>query len=88
MVKGMVKVNCPGGLHMRPVGTLCKQAMVYDSQIQLNYKTSVANAKSVLSVLGACVKCGDEITLCCEGEDEQEALKHLVEAIESGLGEM
>ena len=28
---------------------------------------STANAKSVLSVLGACVKSGDEITFICEG---------------------
>ncbi|MDQ9887907.1 HPr family phosphocarrier protein, partial [Acinetobacter pittii] len=46
-----------------------------------------ANAKSVLSVLGACVKCGDEIELVCDGPDEQEALDSLVKAIESGLGE-
>ena len=36
---------------------------------------------------GACVKCGDEIELTREGEDEEEALKALVNAIESGLGE-
>ena len=46
-----------------------------------------ANAKSVLSVLGACVKCGDEIEFVCEGEDEQEALNALVTAVENGLGE-
>ena len=45
------------------------------------------SAKSVLSVLGACVKCGDEITLICEGDDEEEALKALVGVIEGGLGE-
>ena len=43
----------------------------------------MANAKSVLSVLGACVKCGNEIELTCEGVDEQEALDHLVTAIDS-----
>lgn len=43
--------------------------------------------ESVLSVLGACVKCGDEIELECEGEDEELALETLVKAIESGLGE-
>ena len=48
---------------------------------------STANAKSVLSVLGACVKSGDEIEFFCEGEDEQEALKALVRAVENGLGE-
>ena len=44
-------------------------------------------AKSVLSVLGACVKCGDEITIFCEGEDETEALRNLVTVINNGLGE-
>ena len=47
----------------------------------------VANAKSVLSVLGACVKSGDEIELICDGEDEEEAMKAMVEAVEDGLGE-
>ena len=46
-----------------------------------------ANAKSVLSVLSACVQCGDEVTFTCNGEDEEEALKTIVKAIESGLGE-
>ena len=41
----------------------------------------------MLSVLGACVKSGDEIEFICEGEDEVEALQTLVKAIESGLGE-
>ena len=45
------------------------------------------NAKSVLSVLGACIKFGDEIEFVCEGDDEDEALKAMVEAVESGLGE-
>ena len=73
---------------MRPAGNLCKEAIQFKSLITFSFRDTTANAKSVLSVLGACVKCGDEITLSCEGEDEQEALKHLVEAIESGLGEM
>jgi len=85
MVKGMVTVNCPGGLHMRPVGTLCKQAMRYDSQVQFNYKSSAANVKSVLSVLGACVCCGDQIELVCAGTDEQKAFDELKDLIENHL---
>ena len=51
------------------------------------YDDTIANAKSVLSVLGACIKKGDEIELICEGEDEEEALKAMVDAIMDGLGE-
>ena len=72
---------------MRPEGILCKEAMQYKSLITFTFRESTANAKSVLSVLGACVKCGDEIELTCDGQDEQEALDALVKAIESGLGE-
>ena len=48
---------------------------------------TTANAKSVLSVLGACVKCGDEITFICEGEDEKEALDSMIKVVSDGLGE-
>ena len=44
--------------------------------------------KVLLSVLGACVKNGDEITLVCEGEDEQAAIDALVALIEGGTGRM
>ena len=36
---------------------------------------------------GSMCKVRDEIELVCEGEDEEEALKTLVDAIEGGLGE-
>ena len=42
---------------------------------------------TILSVLGACIKKGDEIELVCDGEDEEEALKEMVAAVEGGLGE-
>ena len=61
--------------------------MRYKSKITFRLDGDEANAKSVLSVLGACVKAGDELLLICEGEDEAEALKAMVEVIDSGLGE-
>jgi len=87
MVSQKVVIKNPTGLHLRPAGILCKEAMQFKSLITFTFRESTANAKSVLSVLGACVKCGDEIEFVCDGEDEEEALKALVRAIESGLGE-
>ena len=69
MVSRKVTVTNPTGLHLRPAGNLCKEAMKYKSMITFQFRDTTANAKSVLSVLGACVKSGDEITLICEGED-------------------
>lgn len=87
MVSKKVIIKNPTGLHLRPAGVLCKEAMQFKSLITFNFRGGTANAKSVLSVLGACIKSGTEIELVCEGEDEEIALKTLVDAIESGLGE-
>ena len=87
MVKQRVTIQNPTGLHLRPAGILCKEAMQYKSHVTFRYGDNIANAKSVLSVLGACIKSGDEIELICEREDEEEALKHIIEQIENGLGE-
>ena len=87
MLSYQVTVRNPSGLHLRPAGLLCGEAIKYKSSITFQHDGGTANAKSVLSVLGACIKSGDEITLVCDGEDEHEALRELVAYVESGLGE-
>ena len=91
MVNGKVRIKNPTGLHLRPAGLFCKTAMQFDSKITIHKKTKsedvTANAKSVLSVLGACIKSGEEITVVCEGADEEAALEELVQLVEDGLGE-
>ena len=88
MVSQKVVIKNPTGLHLRPAGLLCQEAIKYNSKIVFNTKNNTtANAKSDLSVLGACVKCGDELEFECTGDDEEEALEALVSLVESGLGE-
>ncbi|MCR4796893.1 MAG: HPr family phosphocarrier protein [Lachnospiraceae bacterium] len=88
MVSKTVTVTNPSGLHLRPAGLLCDAAVQFQSHIVFKYKNSgEANAKSVLSVLGACVRNGDEIEICCDGEDEEKALETLADLVESGFGE-
>ena len=87
MVSQKVTIKNPTGLHLRPAGILCKEAMQFKSLITFTFRGNTANAKSVLSVLGACVKSGDVIEVICDGEDEQEAIDALAALIRSGLGE-
>lgn len=87
MVTQKTTIKNPTGLHLRPAGLFCKTAVQFKSTINFQFRDTTANAKSVLSVLGACIKRGDEIELICEGEDEQEALEAMLQAIEDGLGE-
>lgn len=91
MVSENVIIKNPTGLHLRPAGLFCKTAMQFVSKITVKKKTKAeditANAKSVLSVLGACIKSGDEIGIICEGEDEEAALQEMVRIVQDGLGE-
>ena len=85
MVKQTVTVKNQLGLHLRPAGILCRTAMLYKSHITLKHAGGSANAKSVLSVLGAGINAGDMLEIMCEGIDEQEAMNALHELFESGL---
>ncbi len=88
MVSETLTIVNPSGLHLRPAGSLCKSALKYESKINLIFGDITANAKSVLSVLGACIKCGDQVVLECNGKDEQEALLDLTNLIKSGFDEL
>ena len=94
MISQTVKITNLTGLHLRPAGKLCGKAMEFEGcTITFKYRThqmtgtSVANAKSVLSILGAGVKCGDEIELICDGEQEELVLRSMVEFVNSGIGD-
>ena len=87
MISKKVVIKNPTGLHLRPAGILCNEAVKYKSRVYFKYGDNEANAKSVLSVLGACIKCGTELEFTCEGEDEEAALEGVVSAVENGLGE-
>ncbi|MCI8550482.1 MAG: HPr family phosphocarrier protein [Lachnospiraceae bacterium] len=87
MISEKVVIKNPTGLHLRPAGVLCKEAMNYASSITFRFENITANAKSVLSVLGACIKTGDELEFICDGPDEKEALEAIVTIVKNGLGE-
>ena len=87
MVRQEVQISNPTGLHLRPAGVFCNVASRFKCKVNFEYDNISANAKSILSVLGACIKSGDSIMISCEGEDEEEALEAMVLAIDNGLGE-
>ncbi len=87
MVSKTVKIVNAQGLHMRPAGMFAKEMTKFNSDIFLDVQGKKINAKSVMHIIAACIKCGTELTVECSGEDEQEALNQAVSLIESGLGE-
>jgi phosphocarrier protein len=87
MVSNKLIVDIPAGLHLRPISVLCNRSIDFKSTITMVIGEKSVNAKSVLGVLSACVKHGDEIELVCDGPDEREALNILSNMIQCGLGD-
>jgi phosphocarrier protein len=87
MIHQKVTIQNLTGLHLRPAAMLCKTAQKFQSRITFTFRDGTVSSISLLNLLGACVKCGEQIELSCDGPDESEAMKALVEAIESGLGD-
>ena len=82
-----VQVVNPSGLHLRPAGMLCQTAMKFKSSVAILFEDKEINAKSVLSVMASGVKCGAEIEVQCDGDDEEEALAAVCTLIREGLKE-
>ncbi|MDO5702650.1 MAG: HPr family phosphocarrier protein [Lachnospiraceae bacterium] len=87
MVSRAVVIINRAGLHLKPAAVFCEEALKYKSTVTFTAGNTTSNAKSVLSVLAACVKQGDEIEIVCNGEDEAEALDSLCRIIAEGLGD-
>lgn len=82
MISKEITVNNPTGLHARPATLLVKRASSFQSDISIVYQGKKANAKSLIGVLSLGVVPGSPITIHCDGQDEEEALKSLTDLIE------
>ena len=88
MVEKTVKIVNPSGLHLRPAAVLAKEATKCRSDVRILYNNHICNAKSSLNIMALVIKKGTEITITCEGENEQEDLEKIVALVERGLGEL
>ena len=90
MVSQIVEVKNASGLHARPANVFVKEALSHKG-CKITFKKEgedrVFQARSMVSVIQAVVKCGTRIEIFAEGEDEEAALQAMVEAVASGLGE-
>lgn len=75
------------GFHMRPANVFTAAMAKYPCDITIKHNGSDVNGKSLMNIIAACIKCGSEVEIVCNGDREQEALDEAVTLIESGLGE-
>lgn len=87
MVSQKITIQNKSGLHARPAGVLAQAAGKCDSSVLIVYGDKTIQAKSILNIMAAAIKCGTEVEIQCDGATEEEDLKTLISLIESGLGE-
>lgn len=87
MVSKTVTVINAQGFHMRPATVFATEMGKFESNIMLESGGKTINAKSLMNIIAACIKCGAEVNVVCDGADEAQALDKAVSMIESGLGE-
>lgn len=61
------------GIHARPAGLLVKEAAKYPCDITLKCGEKKGNAKRIMNVMAMGVKKDMEVTVVCEGDQEDEA---------------
>lgn len=86
MVQETVKVTNVKGLHIKPAGEMSRIALTRPCRVYLKVREYDVNAKSVLGILSAQVKCGENITIVCDGEGEEETLREIIEAVNNKFG--
>ena len=87
MVSKKLTVTNAQGFHMRPAMTFTAAMGQFPCAVSIATDTSTTDGKSLMNIIAACIKCGTEIEIICNGEQEQAALDKAVELIENGFGE-
>ena len=73
------------GIHARPAGLFVREAATFPCKVTIEKDGKEADAKRIFAVMGLAVKCGQEITLKTDGENEEEAMNKLSAFLEENL---
>ena len=78
-----VAVIDPVGLHARPATVAVNVASKFKSEVSISYKDRTVNMKSIMGVMSLGIPTQSEITIVCEGEDEDEAIQTIEEVLKT-----
>ena len=73
------------GIHARPAGNLVKVLKDTKSKVTIECKKKSADAKKIFSLLSLAAKCGDEIKVIIDGEDEEKVYDDLLKYLNENL---
>ena len=76
-----VLVIVPVGLHARPATVAVNAASKFKSEVKVAYKGRSVNMKSIMGVMSLGIPTQSEVTVTCEGEDEEFAITTIEEVL-------
>jgi len=83
VVSEKVTIRNENGIHLRPAGMLVGEANKFRCHVMMYYGEHKMNCKSLMSLLAFPVCPGEEVIIECEGEDEEEACRHIVDFLKN-----
>ena len=87
MTSATVTLSNQLGLHARAAAKLVRLANQFTCDITVAKDGETVEAKSILGLLLLAAALGSELTIECDGDDEQEAVQALVDLIDTRFGE-
>jgi phosphocarrier protein HPr len=75
------------GLHARAAAKFSKLAAQYECDIDVTRADVIAPGKSILDLLMLAASQGKEITITCDGDDAEDAMRELCDLITRGFDE-
>ena len=78
-----VVVIDPVGLHARPATVAVNVASRFKSDVKVAYKSKEVNMKSIMGVMSLGIPTQSEITITCDGEDEEVAIQTIEEILKT-----
>ncbi len=74
------------GIHARPAGLLAKKAKSYaDTTVTISANGKTVNAGQLMKLMALGAKQGTEVTIACEGANEEEAAAGMKAFMEENL---
>jgi phosphocarrier protein len=87
MVEQTTTIKNKTGIHARPASVFVQTASKFKSKVQIAAKGKKVDAKSILMIMSMGLSNGTEITISADGADEADAVKTLVDLVDSKFGE-
>jgi phosphocarrier protein len=75
------------GLHARAAAKMVHTASAFQSRVTISRNGEEVDAKSILGIMMMAVAHGSKVTLRCDGNDEEAAMKAVTDLIANRFGE-